>query len=153
MSDNTAKDAYKEIQDRIGPNVLQFFGHKAMDYDTGPAFQFLGSKGQFGDINRKFWKLYKAMWLDEELVGEQPVEILYDLIGHCLLTIWLLEQEKEGSAPDTQPGGGYRRLEEEPEDYDDRGKAKPADSNPTRREQMDMEALSINIHDYGNHDC
>lgn len=111
MSDSTAKDAYAEIQDRIGPNVLSFFGHKAMDYDTGPAFQFLGSKGQFGDINRKFWKLYKAMWLEEELVGEQPIEILYDLIGHCLLTIWLLEREKE-PVPDST---ALRILGEEPE--------------------------------------
>lgn len=146
MSDNTAKNAYKEIQDRIGPNVLQFFGHKAMDYDTGPAFQFLGSKGQFGDINRKFWKLYKAMWLDEELVGEQPVEILYDLIGHCLLTIWLLEQEKEGSAPETQPLGVFRKLEEEPEE---KPRVFPGRIDITTK----PEVLNINIHDYNDRDC
>ncbi len=90
----TAEEAYREIIDVIIPNVTALFLRKTMDYDSGPAFQFLGVKGQFGDLNRKFWKLYKALWLDEDLVGEQPIEILHDLIGHCLLTIWLLQQEE-----------------------------------------------------------
>lgn len=111
-----AREAYKEIQEVIIPNVASFFGHKAMDYDSGQAFMFLGAKGQFGDINRKFWKLYKALWKEEELVGENAVEILYDLAGHIFLTIWLLQQQAEERGEDLAERGnckycGAREME------------------------------------------
>lgn len=119
----TAEEAYKEIIEVIIPNVSAMFLRKTLDYDSGPAFQFLGVKGQFGDINRKFWKLYKALWMDEPLVGEQPIEILHDFIGHCLLTIWLLQKEasekaiQEKEDQEAELLANRSRLEEEEERY------------------------------------
>lgn len=52
----------------------------------------LGLKGQFSDIYRKITPLRRALWEDETLPNEQPREILLDLIGHCLLTIEMIDR-------------------------------------------------------------
>lgn len=80
------------IVETIWPRVESLFIEKGKDYQEG--FAFLGKRGQFSDINRKFWKLKRALWDDEPLVGESAEEILMDMIGHCLLTLWVLECEK-----------------------------------------------------------
>lgn len=85
--------AYEYVNGTIAPRVLENFEAKQRDYSGGPAFLFLGSKGQFSDINRKFWKLYAAVWEGKELEGEQPIEIAEDMIGHLLLMIYTLEEE------------------------------------------------------------
>lgn len=71
---------------------------KAKDYNSDaegiePA-DVLGLKGQFADIWRKIWKLKKALWDGKELTGEQPREILLDLIGHCFLAIDMLDRQQ-----------------------------------------------------------
>ena len=86
------EQAYKEIEERILPRVLEKFLAKGRDY--GDAFALLGPRGQFSDINRKFWKLYRNIWLGKPLEGEQADEIAEDFIGHCLLLIWMLENRE-----------------------------------------------------------
>lgn len=88
-----AEGAYRVINEEIAPRVLEHFKAKQHDYRGGPAFLFLGSKGQFSDMNRKFWKLYAAIWEGQELDGEQPDEIAADMIGHLLLLLYTLQQE------------------------------------------------------------
>jgi hypothetical protein len=87
--------AAKIFQD-ILPSVLDRFLVKNADY--GDTADFLGAKGQFADINPKFWKLKKALWDGEKLHGEPVEEILADLIGHCLLTLYFLDKEDEDGA-------------------------------------------------------
>jgi hypothetical protein len=70
---------------------INTFKQKRQDYQD--AHRELGVKAQFVDINRKVVKLRRSMWEGHELVGEQPREILMDLIGHCFLAIDLLDEE------------------------------------------------------------
>jgi hypothetical protein len=84
-------DEYHIIVDEIMPDVMGRFVSKAGDY--GDAWKLLGAKGQFSDINRKFWKLHNSIWLDKELLGEQPDECAEDIIGHCLLLLYILREE------------------------------------------------------------
>lgn len=80
----------------LGKLVIEWnkrFSEKQQDYaDT---HLFLGSKGQFSDMNRKFWKLYRAVWQGQPLVGEQAEEIAFDLVGHCFLLIDSLRKEAQ----------------------------------------------------------
>jgi len=88
----------------IAPDAVEKFRVKAQDHSGAPHFLLLGSKGQFAEINKKFWKLYNAIWQDRQLIGEQPYEIVQDLIGHCLLMLFCLEQEGHRDAQlDLQP--------------------------------------------------
>ncbi|HEY7418507.1 MAG TPA: hypothetical protein VH593_25225 [Ktedonobacteraceae bacterium] len=80
--------------DYIAPAAIEAFRKKAEDHSGAPHFMLLGAKGQFAEINKKFWKLYNAIWQDRDLRGEQPYEIVQDLIGHCLLMLWCLEDDK-----------------------------------------------------------
>lgn len=82
----------------IAEETIKLFAEKSSDYgesDGVPAALFLGAKGQFADINRKFWKLKRSLWDGQLLVGEQPEEILMDLVGHCWLTIAVLRKESD----------------------------------------------------------
>lgn len=83
--------AREVIMDRILPGFMDRFCDKADDY--GESWKLLGAKGQFSDINRKFWKLYYSIWLGQELVGEQPDECAEDIIGHCLILLYILRYE------------------------------------------------------------
>src|SRR5215471_12990486 len=55
----------------------------------------LGPAGQFSDIWRKIGPLKRALWEGKELPRESPREICMDLIGHCLLTVAMLDREVE----------------------------------------------------------
>lgn len=78
-------------------------GYKGVEGDTA---DILGAKGQFADINRKFWRL-KAMLWDEVVpmypdagAGESVEEILMDFIGHAALTIdYLRQAQGHGEEP------------------------------------------------------
>lgn len=87
-----ATDQAESIFKEILPAVLDRFVRKNADY--GGTAHFLGAKGQFADINPKFWKLKRALWDGEKLVGESIEEILDDLIGHCLLALYFLDGER-----------------------------------------------------------
>lgn len=93
-----ATDQAEEIFKKILPGVLDRFVRKNADY--GGTAHFLGAKGQFADINPKFWKLKRALWDGEKLVGESVEEILCDLVGHALLSLYFLELERQGALPD-----------------------------------------------------
>ena len=67
------------------------FEQKTRDYG-GTAYT-LAEFGQFADMHRKMGKLYQAFVLKRELIGEQPVEIVEDLLGHCLLTLFFLSRK------------------------------------------------------------
>lgn len=80
------------------PLWLQRFEEKAADYnDTGDLpfepHTVLGIRGQFADLWRKVWKLKRALWDGQKLKGEQPIEIIDDLIAHLFLTRDLLVME------------------------------------------------------------
>jgi hypothetical protein len=90
--DQFATDQAEKIFKEILPAVLERFVRKNADY--GGTAHFLGAKGQFADINPKFWKLKRALWDGEKLVGESVEEILEDLIGHCLLSLYFLTGER-----------------------------------------------------------
>jgi hypothetical protein len=88
--------AIERIRDSWVPIWLKGFERKARDYNSKATgwepHTFLGVKGQFADIWRKVGKLKKALWDDELLEGEQPLEIIDDLISHLFLTRDLLLQ-------------------------------------------------------------
>lgn len=73
------------------PEWEAMFLRKQKDY--GNDANRLGVKGAFVDIHRKEGKLKRAIWDGQKLEGEQPREILMDLIGHCFLTICAIDQE------------------------------------------------------------
>lgn len=78
------------------PKVIEMFLGKNQDYgDT--SFE-LGIKGQYAELHRKMGKLKRSMWDGEELMYEKTDEVLTDLIGHCLLSLYFLEREKIGVA-------------------------------------------------------
>jgi len=79
-----------DIVDSELPAALQRFIRKNVDY--GDAAVHLGSKGQFADMNRKYWKLKAALWDGKKLTGEPIEEVLQDMIGHCLLTLHFLNR-------------------------------------------------------------
>jgi hypothetical protein len=87
---------------------IEQFLEKNKDYASGPTPGFpdgfenadvLGIQGQFAEIWRKIWKLKKALWDDQELIGEQPREVLLDMIGHCFLAIDMLDRAQKASDP------------------------------------------------------
>lgn len=91
--------AFERIRDFHVPLVLERMRNKSADYNTGGMLPFephkvLGIKGQWADIWRKVWKLHKALWEGEKLEGEQPLEIIDDMVAHLLLTRDLLIQQE-----------------------------------------------------------
>jgi hypothetical protein len=90
----SAEEAYDIINSTIIPEAIERFHDKQRDYSGGPAFMFLGTKGQFSDMNRKFWKLYQALWEGKPLEGESEEEVLFDFFGHVLLAIFGVRAER-----------------------------------------------------------
>jgi len=66
---------------------MELFLSKARDYGENEHTD-LGLAGQYADMSRKFRKLRRALWEGKQLAGEQPPEILMDLIGHCWITLY-----------------------------------------------------------------
>jgi hypothetical protein len=92
---------HRTILRDIVPVVLNDFVIAGNDYRN--AHDLLGIKGQFSDINRKFWKLYNAIWLDQPLTREGVDQVVADIIGHCFLLLYHLN-----------PGGDDGDVEYEP---------------------------------------
>lgn len=94
--------------ERIIGSLLQewrdLFLKKNADYEAGgfENHRVLGIKGQFADIWRKIAKLKAALWDGKELTQEPPREVLMDLIGHCFLTIAMIDREEEERAAQQQ---------------------------------------------------
>jgi hypothetical protein len=103
--------AAQRITVRLVQEFIEQFLEKNKDYTSKPMPGFpegfenadvLGIQGQFAELWRKIWKLRKSLWEGEELVGEQPREVLMDLIGHCFLAIDMIDravEEKRSNTP------------------------------------------------------
>lgn len=76
----------------LAPEFIDKFINANAHYGETNA-DVLGEKGQFAEIWRKVGPLKRALWDGLELTREQPREILMDLIGHCLLTIEMLDRQ------------------------------------------------------------
>lgn len=85
-------DQATKIVDEILPEVLAGFLAKNADY--GDTSFDLGVAGQYAELWRKVGKLKGAMWEGKELEFEQVDEIISDLIGHCLLSLYFIKQEQ-----------------------------------------------------------
>lgn len=81
------------ILETLIPEWVEKFTEKNKDY--GNDANRLGTRGAFVDIYRKVGKLKRAIWDGQELKGEQPREILLDLVGHCFLTIASIDREAQ----------------------------------------------------------
>lgn len=75
------------------PEWEKLFLRKNAGY--GDMHQELGVKAQYVDIHRKVGKLRRGLWEGEDIGDEKPREVLLDLIGHCFLTIEILDREQE----------------------------------------------------------
>lgn len=82
-------DPYDEMINKILPLLVEHLRHKSADY--GDVFKELGLRGQYSDMHRKMHKLKKAIWDGETLVGEQAEEVLADLFGNVLISLWLMD--------------------------------------------------------------
>jgi len=91
--DATISDQAKEIMGQITPHVLKSFLDKNADYgDT--SFE-LGLAGQYAELWRKVGKLKGPMWEGkDDLKFEGMEEIISDLIGHCLLSLYFIRNNK-----------------------------------------------------------
>lgn len=77
------------------PFVIGHFARKNKQY--GENAGVLGVRGQFADIWRKIGLLKTAMWdgEPERLQFEDVTEVIWDLIGHLLLTLDMLQQTSD----------------------------------------------------------
>lgn len=89
--------AARRIMEELVPDWRELFLAKNRHY--GETADYLGIKGQFADINRKFWPLKRALWDDVDSfgVGEPVEEIIKDLIGHLFLALDMLGEENAGN--------------------------------------------------------
>lgn len=83
-------ECYHPIFEKILPAFIERFITKSVDYDD--TYKHLGSKGQFSDISRKYWKLKREVWEGIELQGEPVGEVIDDMLAHLLL-LKLCQQE------------------------------------------------------------
>lgn len=77
--------------------LLQEFAAKfeANNREYGNMHQELGIRAQYVDMHRKMGKLRRALWEDTPTSSwrEGPREIVMDLIGHCFLTLEIMDRE------------------------------------------------------------
>lgn len=92
---------YPDINGPVTEKVLALFRSKQSDHPGEGHFMLLGARGQFAELNKKFWKLYHAVWRgDIDLIGEDVEEVASDMVGHLLLMIWCLQNEPEEAKED-----------------------------------------------------
>ncbi len=85
-------NTFQDILLEFVPVILDRFAKASRDYgDTGA--NRLGAAGQFADMSRKMLKLQRSLWEGKKLEGEQPEEVLSDLVAHCLLTMKFLRDD------------------------------------------------------------
>lgn len=95
------------ITQRLLPEVESRMRDASNHY--GETHRVLGQAGQFADIWRKIGPLKRALWDGADLTREHPRTILMDLIGHCLLTIDMIDHDMPidgegiGAMADTHP--------------------------------------------------
>jgi hypothetical protein len=83
---------HEYIQDCLIPEVSDHMQRGAAHYGVDNHRE-LGLPGQYADMWRKIKPLKRALWDgDTDGFKESPREICMDLIGHCLLTIAMIDQ-------------------------------------------------------------
>lgn len=90
----------RRIIEEILPTFIAKFVAANLHYGPNNA-NVLGQAGQFADMWRKMGPLRRALWEGETLTREGPDDICMDLIGHCLLTIDMIQQgvDRRGTGP------------------------------------------------------
>lgn len=92
IPENDSGQAYRIVHE-IVPEVVKLFVQKNADY--GDTSFDLGIKGQYAELHRKIGKLKRTMWDGNGLKFEQTEEVLMDLIGHALLSLYFLQEEDQ----------------------------------------------------------
>jgi hypothetical protein len=89
------------ILEAVLPALLERFLMKNSKYALAQSGHDLGLKGIVPDINRKTSILIDRLWHgNHQHVDEGTVEVIHDLVGHCLLMLGKLaikEEEDDGS--------------------------------------------------------
>lgn len=117
------------MTERILGKVVQRFLTKSVDY--GDVFNELGLAGQYSDMHRKMYKLKRAMWEGRPLKGEQPEEILEDLLGNILISLYLYAQDRETNqrSAGAQPSGGQNPIAQGAAPGDKEGSSRQQDGD------------------------
>lgn len=88
----TQRTDHDHIRENLIPEVLQHMRQGEAHYGSDN-HQELGLPGQYADMWRKIKPLKRALWDgDTKGMKESPREICFDLIGHCLLTIAMIDR-------------------------------------------------------------
>lgn len=90
-----AENPYVVMERDILPLVIEKFLLAGEDY--GEVFRDLGLRGQYSDIHRKVAKLKKVLWDGEVLNREDAEDILGDLVGNCLIALYLIRERQHAS--------------------------------------------------------
>lgn len=81
---------------RLSTAALDRFAEGYAEYGPGAA-DALGIAGQWGDLHRKVMKLKASMWAGKgRLTRETEEDILYDIVGHCLLALEMYSRDFTG---------------------------------------------------------
>jgi hypothetical protein len=81
------------IHEVILPEFLRHFFAKNNEYRDNHRTG-LGIRAEYVGLHRKIRKLQAAVWDGEDLEFEQPQELLWDVMGSCLLMLDLIAQEE-----------------------------------------------------------
>ena len=84
---NPPTEEARSILQTILPGVLEAWLKKNKDYGDSDVMKALGAKAEFVRLWNKIAKLKRALWDGEKLEGEQPEEIMGDMIAHLLLAL------------------------------------------------------------------
>lgn len=86
--ENLPNEQAMRVALEVLPKVLELYLKKSRDYG-GNVMQLmdLGPRACIPDMLRKFGKLKRAIWDGDEMVGEQPDEIIMDLAGHIFIIL------------------------------------------------------------------
>lgn len=80
----------------LSMEALDRFAEGYREYGEGAA-DALGLAGQWGDLHRKVMKLKSSLWTGKaNLTRETEEDILYDIIGHCLLALEMMARDFTG---------------------------------------------------------
>jgi hypothetical protein len=77
----------RNILVNILPSVLEAWLKKNADYGDSDDLKSLGARAEFVRLWNKMMKLKASLWEGRELSGEQPPEIMGDMVAHLLLAL------------------------------------------------------------------
>ena len=123
---------YDTMVNKILPQLVKRFREKSSDY--GDVFKELGIAGQYSDMHRKMYKLKRVMWYSGSLQGEQADEILADLFGNILISLYLLNESEENQrAASSEPSSGQDTDSQGTSTNRQKGRARKQATNAVRQ--------------------